>query len=275
MKIVRKPAVAGMFYTSDPHELREEIDKFLSMVPDTPLSGRIWSLIVPHAGYLYSGLTAAHAYKLLKKNPVSTVVLISPSHREYFAGISIYQGDAFRTPLGDIPIDQKLSDRLAEKDSVIIRSDRGHRAEHAIEVQLPFLQVVLGQFAIVPITVGDQRPEFCHHLSEKLASALRDTDVVMIASTDLSHYHTAEEADKLDKIIIADLAEFNHARLMSDIQSQRAEACGGGPAVIALAASEKLGATDVKILHQCNSGDVTGDRSAVVGYVSAVVYSKN
>jgi hypothetical protein len=97
----------------------------------------------------------------------------------------------------------------------------------------------------------------------------------MIASTDLSHYHTAEEADKLDKIIIADLAEFNHTKLMSDIQNEKAEACGGGPTVITLAASEKLGATNVKILHHCNSGDVTGDRSAVVGYVSAVAYSKN
>lgn len=275
MNTIRKPAVAGMFYTSDPDDLMEEIEKFFSEVPDIDIPGRIRSLIVPHAGYTYSGLTAAHAFKLLKNNPSPTIVIISPSHREYFAGISIYNGDAFRTPLGDVQVDNDLCNRLAEKDRIIIRSERGHRGEHAIEVQIPFLQTVIDRFKIVPITIGDQRPEFCRHLSEKLASVLKGSDAVIIASTDLSHYHPAEEADKLDAIIISDLAELNHNKLMTDIQNQTAEACGGGPAVVALSASKKLGATEVKILHHCNSGDVTGDRSAVVGYVSAVVYSKN
>lgn len=274
MRNIRKPAVAGMFYTADPAELREDIEKLLATAPDSTISGEIKSLIVPHAGYIYSGLTAAYAYKLLGKNPVSAVIVISPSHREYFAGISVYNGDAFRTPLGDVPVDHELCDQLAEKDIIIIRSERGHRAEHAIEVQIPFLQTVLGEFSLVPITVGDQRPEFCRHLSEKLARVLKDKNAIIVASTDLSHYHTAQEADKLDDIVIADIAKFDHAGLLADIQSERAEACGGGPAVIALAASEKLGATDVKILHRCNSGDISGDLSAVVGYVSAVVYVK-
>ena len=275
MKAIRKPAVAGKFYPAEPDLLRREINKLLSMVTDSPLPGKICSLIVPHAGYIYSGLTAAHGYKLLEKNPVPTVVLISPSHREYFAGISICPGDAFRTPLGDIPIASELSDLIAENDKIIARSDRGHGSEHAIEVQLPFLQVVLDKFSIVPVVVGDQRPAICYHLVEKLSSVLKDKNVVMIASTDLSHYHAADAAETLDQIIIKDIAEFNHEKLMSDIQNERAEACGGGPAVVVLAASEKLGANNIKILHHCNSGDVTGDRSAVVGYLSAVTYSKN
>jgi AmmeMemoRadiSam system protein B len=275
MNIIRKPAVAGTFYTDDPDELREEIEEFFARISDPGIKGKIQSLIVPHAGYLYSGYTAAHAYKLLKKNPVSTIILISPSHREYFAGISIYNGDAFRTPLGDIPLDNELCDLIAEKDRVIIRSERGHRAEHAIEVQLPFLQVVLKEFSIVPITIGDQRPEFCDYLSDKLSNILSGRSVIIVASTDLSHYHNSSEAEKLDSIIISDIEKFDYNKLMSDIQNEKAEACGGGPAVITLSTSLKLGATHVKILHRCNSGDITGDQSAVVGYVSAAIYTKN
>lgn len=275
MIIIRYPAVAGLFYPEDPDELKKSIEKFFKKIPESPSLGKIYSLIVPHAGYIYSGQTAAYAYKLLKDNPVETIIIISPSHREYFQGISIYNGDFYRTPLGDVPINKELRNIIIKNNKRIIVSERGHREEHAIEVQLPFLQTVLSKFLIVPIIIGDQRPEYCNDLINILSTSLRNENVILIASTDLSHYHPADAADQLDQIIIKDIGEFNHTKLMADIQNEKAEACGGGPAVVVLATSKILGADSVKVLHHCNSGDITGDRSAVVGYLSAVTYRKN
>lgn len=270
---VREPAVANMFYPANPEKLREIITYFLNNAPLYDIKPE--AVISPHAGYIYSGQTAAYGFKLLKDKTVESIIIISPSHREYFAGISIYNGDFYRTPLGDVPINKKLRNKITKNDNKIIISERGHREEHAIEVQLPFLQVVLPKFSIVPIVIGDQRPEICNHLIENLSESLKNENIVLIASTDLSHYHPADTADKLDQIIINDIKEFNHTKLMADIQNEKAEACGGGPAVVTLATSKNLGADSVKILHHCNSGDITGDRSAVVGYLSAVTYRKN
>ncbi|MDI6765280.1 MAG: AmmeMemoRadiSam system protein B [Bacteroidota bacterium] len=273
--IVRQPVVAGMFYPVNPRTLENEIGQMLSKAAINPSAsvrhGNLIAIIVPHAGYVYSGLTAAHAYKLLQQTSFDTVVIISPSHREYFQGISVYSGDVYRTPLGDIAIDEDIREKLVKDDKLIEASTHGHTAEHAIEVQLPFLQKVLKNFKIVPIVMSDQGSELCYHLADRLAEVLKDKKALIAASTDLSHYHTAYEADKLDKIVIDDVAHFDYKKLSKDLETERAEACGGGPVVAALRAAKKLGANHVEILHQCNSGDVTGDRDAVVGYLSAAV----
>jgi MEMO1 family protein len=237
-----------------------------------PVKGSVIALVVPHAGYVYSGLTAAHAYKLLEQRSYETVIVLSPSHREYFRGVSIYDGDAYRTPLGDIPIDITLRDELVRGEKFIIASDDGHSSEHAVEVQLPFLQKVLSNFKLLPVVVGDQQRDVCFHLSDKLAKVLTGKNVLLVASSDLSHYHPADEANRLDKIIIDDVAAFNYEKLMKDVETEKAEACGGGPAVVALATAKQLGANRVKVLHHCNSGDVSGEHEAVVGYLSAVAY---
>lgn len=275
MSGIRPPSVANMFYPGDPQVLTQEIDNLFSKAKPEPIDGTIVALILPHAGYQYSGLTAARGYSLLKGKVFDTVVIVSPSHREYFPGISIFKGTAYRTPLGDLHIDEYLRKKLLLNDPIIEESQRGHGSEHAIEVQLPFIQKVFNEIKILPIIMGDQRRELCFHLGQRLGEVLKGTTTLLIASTDLSHYYPYKEAKELDKIVIDDIERFDYEQLMSHLETQHAEACGGGPTVSILIAAHKLGANRIKILYHCNSGDVTGDHSAVVGYLSAVAYRTN
>jgi len=271
MKDVRPPAVAGMFYPLNPQTLMSDIDRMLDNTEGLSLKGIITALIVPHAGYAYSGLTAAHAYKLLEGRRYDTVVVISPSHREYFRGVSVFNGKSYSTPLGDVMVDTQLRDEIVKGDHIIESSGRGHSTEHAIEVQIPFLQKVIKDFALLPIVVGDQRSDYCFHLGDRLAEVLENKNALIVASTDLSHFHPSGQAKQLDQIIINDVANFDYQKLMEDLEYEKAEACGGGPMVSAMSASKQLGADAVDILHQCNSGDVTGDLDSVVGYFSAAI----
>lgn len=261
-----------MFYPDDPEELRMMVDTLIADARPAPISGKIFSLILPHAGYPYSGQTAAFGYKLLAAHPPETIVIISPSHRDYFKGISMYDGDELQTPLGNLPVDSKLRSRMSACEPRILISDAGHRREHAVEVHLPFLQRLLGKPAILPIVMGDQSRTLCFMLGEALAVCLKDRRAVIIASSDLSHYHSAEQAEQLDRVVEADIAAYDYEKLMRDLETERTEACGGGPAVSALLAAHRLGARRTKILHRCHSGDITGDNDSVVGYLAAVAY---
>lgn len=274
-KTIRPPAVAGMFYPGRPDVLEREVNHLLASAPKERIGGTIVALISPHAGYQYSGLTAAHGYALLKGLSFDTVVIVSPSHREYFDGASVYDGDGFQTPLGFLAVDAELRDELVGGDPFIRASANGHRQEHAIEVQLPFLQRVLGDVKILPVVMGDQRRQYCLHLAKKIGEVLKNKNALLVASTDLSHFHPYDEANTLDRIVIDDVAALDYGKLMDDLEAGRAEACGGGPTVAVLAAAHHLGANGAKILHHCNSGDVTGDRSGVVGYLSAVAFRMN
>ena len=268
---VREPAVAGLFYPAEPEILRKEVQHLLHEATASTAKGKAIALVLPHAGYMYSGFTASIGYKLLSKKTFDTIVIVSPSHREYFNGISVYDGTAFKTPLGNLPIDQELADALVD-DNIIIRSEDGHRKEHAIEVHLPFLQTLFDTVKILPIVMGDQRRTLCFYLGDKLAEVLQRKNVLLLASTDLSHYHTYEEANLLDKIVLTDIASFDIEKLMDDLETQRIEMCGGGPTVAVLRAAKLLGATRTEILQHCNSGDVTGEHDRVVGYLSAAAY---
>ncbi|HUL43222.1 MAG TPA: AmmeMemoRadiSam system protein B [Bacteroidota bacterium] len=275
---IRQPAVAGMFYPAQPSALSRTIDDLLDQVgtekraetAPTPLA-----LIVPHAGYMYSGKTAAYAYALLLHRDISTVVIVAPSHREYFDGISIFSGSGYRTPLGEVLVDDSLRDLLLEGDSIIGATPQGHHEEHAIEVQLPFLQRVLPRFHFLPIVMGHQTNEYCFHLGNRLGTILKDKNVLLIASSDLSHYYPSHEADRLDRIFLRDVEACDPNQLMIDLENDSTEACGGGPAVAVMHAAKLLGATSASILHHCNSGDITGDYTQVVGYVSAALVPTN
>jgi AmmeMemoRadiSam system protein B len=271
MSSVREPAVAGMFYPFERSVLERELDGMLKHTEVKRLDGELRGLISPHAGYVYSGSTAAMGYKLLEGKSFDTVVIVSPSHREYFHGISVFSGSAYRTPLGEIAVDKELRSAIVEERGSIMASVAGHREEHAIEVQLPFLQRVLSHFKILPIVMGDQRRELCDHLGERLAAVLKGRKVLLVASTDLSHYYPYEVARKLDSIILDRVGQFDEESLLEDLETKRAEACGGGPMVAVLRAAKKLGADKVEVLRYCNSGDVTGDKDGVVGYLSAAV----
>jgi len=272
MKNIREPAVAGMFYPSSPRELKEQINLLLESTHSDEIFENPFGIISPHAGYVYSGKTAAHAYNTICGKNFSTVVIISPSHREYFPGVSIYNGDAYRTPLGDVYLNKEMISQLSENSKLIFEGMNGHRAEHAVEVQIPFLQMVLNEFQIVPIVVGDQRKLFVNDLAEKLAAVV-DANTLVVASSDLSHFHTKQEADILDSIVEERIEKFEYEKLLYDLETEKCEACGGGPIVAMMKTADLKNKKKSKILSRSDSGDITGDNSEVVGYLSAVIYS--
>jgi len=269
MARVRPPAVAGAFYDADPNALRRSVDSLLSTAKAPPVLGAIKGLVAPHAGYVYSGGAAAVGYKLLKGRSYDAVILIGPSHREFFSGASIYPGDSYRTPLGDIPIHKEIREELVQASPVITLSDAGHRGEHCLEVQLPFLQRVLGEFSFVPIIIGNQIRETCLAVGNALASVAAKRNVLLVASSDLSHYHPYDVAVDLDRRVIDRVEAFDEDRLMRELEAERLEACGGGPVVAVMHGTKMAGANRGQALFYCNSGDITGDKEAVVGYLSA------
>lgn len=272
-RVVRRPAVAGMFYPGEPGALRRDVDALLGAAPK-PRSGRpIVAVIAPHAGYMYSGGTAAKAYARLRGAAYETVVVVSPSHREFFDGVSVYPGDAYETPLGSMTIDADLRDRLVRSCRHVSASVRGHRTEHAVEVQLPFLQRVLGSFRLLPLVIGNQNRGICLELGQRLGEILKGRSALLVASTDLSHYHTAGEAGALDGEFVRVLERGDEEALMGALEDGSTEACGGGPVVAVLHAVRAMGSAAVEVVARSTSGDITGDNENVVGYVSAVAYA--
>ncbi len=271
--MVRPPVVQGMFYPENPSSLRSEVSRMLREAGERTVKGKVRGLVAPHAGYLYSGSTAARGYAQLQGDSYQVVAIISPSHHEYFDGVSVYSGDAYRTPLGQVPVHGQLREMLGQQCACVEISERGHREEHALEVQLPFLQQVLTSFSVLPIVIGNQHRTNCYDLGKGLAAILRGKDYLLVASTDLSHYHSSGLANKLDSLIIDDIARFDYGGLMADLEQGKAEACGGGPVVAMMVALDGLGVSQMRVLHHCNSGDVTGDVERVVGYLSAAAYA--
>ncbi|MGC8595637.1 MAG: AmmeMemoRadiSam system protein B [Candidatus Kryptoniota bacterium] len=275
---VRPPAVAGLFYPADKDTLKKTVDDFLvaaGKITEQEKDSNIVAMICPHAGYQYSGPTAGHAYAAVRGKSFGTVVIVSPSHREYFDGISVFSGNGYSTPLGTISIDTDLRDALCNVgEGLIEKSKIGHRNEHAIEVQLPFLQVAIGEFKLLPIVMGEQKPQYCFSLGHFLADVLKNTNSLIIASSDLSHYHDYQSANELDAICRDDIVRGSADDFMRDIESGNCEACGAGPIAAVMVASKLLGADKWKILHHCNSGDTGGDKFAVVGYLAAIARGK-
>ena len=273
MENVRSPQVAGYFYPADPNQLKSELRVLLDISKPVKQYDKIFGLVSPHAGYVYSGKTAAHAYNLLRGKKYKRVVVISPSHSEYFPGVSVYDGDAYATPLGVIEIDKEFADKLVENSKNIFRGIEGHRKEHALEVQLPFLQMVLDDFKIVPIVMGDQGKMFVDELAEKLAEAA-DNETLIVASSDMSHFHHKSEAYELDSIVEKRINNFDYESLMKDLAKHSTEACGGGPIVAMMKAAALKHKKHAEVVHRSDSSDVTGDENEVVGYLSAVVYGE-
>jgi len=273
---VRKPAAAGTFYPADPVLLTRMIAEFYSAAEKKVLSGRPIAIVSPHAGYMFSGKTAAKAYKQVEGQQFDAVVVISPSHTVFFQGSSVYNGAGYETPLGIVEIDKKLSEAIGSIHPMVFMSNQGHtggsiRGEHALEVQLPFIQQVLGEFKLVAIVMGDQEETTCRALGEVLAAALEGKNSLIVASTDLSHFHQEKEARKLDTNIQRAVEEYNPDRLLSVLSSGRGEACGGGPVAATMIASKKLGGDQAVVTGYTTSGETTGDFAEVVGYLSAVI----
>ena len=272
-KIIRKPAVAGTFYSGNRATLEREVAVFLeNSMPEKDVN-HIYGIVAPHAGYMYSGGVAARAYRQVMDFEYDVVVVISPSHHVYFDKVSIYDGDYYETPLGLIPVNREIGQLLAEQSDRLVLSGIGHEGEeHALEVQLPFLQHIFEEFSLVPVVMGNQSRPNIIALAEALGKVLKNEKALIVASSDLSHYHSYDEAVRLDSVVISHINNFKEDNLFEDLENGLCEMCGGGPVIAMMKASRILGATRAKVVLYRNSGDVTGERAPVVGYLAAIVY---
>ncbi len=220
MEEIREPAVAGSWYSDNPEILSRELKGYLDNAIKGEIQGKIIALVSPHAGYQYSGGVAAHAYKLIEGKTFDAVVVVAPSHRALFKGASLYDRGGFRTPLGVVPIDEELSKRMMEKRKEIQFLPEAHAQEHSLEIQLPFLQVVLKTFKLVPIVMEPYWSwETCQYLATAIAETVKGRNVLLIASSDLSHFHSYDKAVGLDKIVLNHIERFDPEGLNRDLKA--------------------------------------------------------
>jgi len=272
---VKAPNVAGVFYPSEPEILKKEVDNFIQGAEYQDIKGELIALISPHAGYQFSGQVAGYAYRNLHDRPVKTVIIIGPAHYFPFRGISVYKEGFFRTPLGDVEIDEKVSGLLIKEEMDVSFIKEAFLKEHSLEVQLPFLQRTLKRFRVVPVLVGSPTERSLQHVIPVLTELLRkQRDVLIIASSDLSHYHTYEEARKMDMMFIDAILRLAIEELQGLLSRGEVEACGAWPVIITMAVARNLGATEGILYKYANSGDITGDTRRVVGYAAIGLYKK-
>ena len=275
---IRPAMAAGSFYPADKKELRETVDGLLRRAhPGITTQSSPLAIIVPHAGYGYSGAVAATSFALLQGHRFKRVVVIAPSHYEDFSYSSVYDGEAYTTPLGKVRVDGAFARRLAQAEPSVRLGSIGHtggtRPEHAIEVELPFLQRALGDFVLVPIVMGDSSYAASHKLGRALAKLLADSpETLLVASSDLSHYHDADTAAVMDRGLLDAVGENNAGVVSRQTSLGNWEACGVGPILAVMLAAERLGAGAPRILKYANSGDEAGQTAQVVGYGAAVFF---
>jgi AmmeMemoRadiSam system protein B/AmmeMemoRadiSam system protein A len=268
---VRAPTAAGTFYPADPERLQAEVRRLIDAAPAAAGEGVLRAGLVPHAAWEYSGQVAARFYRRLVGHHYEAVVLLAPSHREAYRGISIWPGEGLATPLGIVPVARELAERVVAADDSVRFSRLGYGNEHALEVQLPFLQTVLPGVPVLPLMVGNPSLDLSYHLARTLAGLLAGREVLLLATSDLSHFHDAATARWLDGEVLDLLAAFDPFLLGYRVATGRLEACGAAGLVTALDTARRLGADTVEVLAYTHSGCVTGDSTSVVGYASAVV----
>ncbi len=269
---IRKPVWDGQFYEKDATRLSGQIDTYLKGVKSAPPNSKeIQAIIVPHAGYAYSAQTAAYAYSLLLGKSYETVVIIGPSHQVGFAGCSIYPEGGFETPLGIAQVDTALAAALV-KATGFSYVPEGHAKEHSIEVQVPFIQKVLPQAKIVPIVMGYQTQRTMVTLANGLAKVLPGKNVLVVASTDMSHFLSKGQANEVDAKTIALVQSLDAGSLMRKIEAQENVLCGGGPVVSTILYLQKRGAAKSQVLHYADSTLAGGPEDRVVGYMAAVLF---
>ncbi len=275
MTEARKSQLAGTWYPGDPHELRALVDRLVNDAPRADIPGKLVALVSPHAGLIYSGRIAAAGYRLLEGARFDTVLLLGPCHRGG-VGLAVIPDGAIETPLGPVRIDEELASALAEADPNVRAARAPHELEHSLEVQLPFLQRFLPSVPVAPVLMGYQTPATIAAAARALQQVIAESrrTVLMIASSDLSHYESRAEASRLDGMVVRCLEQFDVFGLEQLLSTNPQHACGGGPMVAVLSAARALGASDANVLAYGDSGDVTGDTDGVVGYVSAAFHSR-
>lgn len=277
---VRRPAVAGAFYPRDPQELEAMVDGYLEAAESRDPAGELVGVIAPHAGYVFSGPVAGHAYAPLRGRRWDTVVVVGPSHGARHGGAALAGVAFWETPLGRVPINTDLARKLADLDERFTINDRVQQQEHSLEVQVPFLQRALDEFKLLPVQVWDASVENCAAIARTLAAAVQDEDVLLVASTDLSHYPEYEAANRADKRTLelisgwrlAALPEWEQEAAASGVPELHCALCGLGAVLVVMEAARLLGANDARVLKYANSGDVpAGDKHRCVGYAAVAL----
>ena len=272
-KEYRKSIHAGTWYPGNEKELQKVIHDFLEN-SRARVHGEIYGLITPHAGYIYSGSVAAFAYKTVENQEFDDVIIIGPSHHHGFYGASVDTMAGRNTPLGKVDFDLKLARKIIKQNKNITYDPRAHSEEHSTEIQVPFLQVILKKFKAVEIVMGGQDYAICEALSNAIINTTKGKKILIVASSDLSHYHPQKEAERLDNLVIEAVSNYDPKLLHQRLSSGSCEACGGGPIITAMLITQKLGATNAKPVMYATSGKTSGDYSQVVGYLAAVFYKE-
>jgi len=270
--MVRQPAVAGQFYPSDAKTLTGMVDSMLATANVPSLPGRLVGIQVPHAGYPFSGPTAAHAFKLLQGMDSVTVVVLGTSHHAMIDKAAMYAHGSWRTPLGDVAIDEPLAKAILAQDKFLADMPDAHAQEHSIEVEVPFLQRTLRSFKIVPIMLLQPTFEQCERVGKAIARAAKGKNVLLVASSDLYHGESYDEANRVDSVTVGLMSKFDPRAFHAAYERNEAQACGGNAITAMMVAAHEMGADTAVVLAQTNSNDVTGERGGyVVGY-SAVAF---
>jgi AmmeMemoRadiSam system protein B len=273
---VRPTTVAGTWYPASADRLRREVDGFIARA-DCEESRPPLAIVAPHAGLKYSGPVAAFAYKAVSRHQYSAAVLVGPSHFLPFDGVSIWPRGSWATPFGPVRVDHELAAILSAQSPVIVERPEAHAREHSLEMQLPFLASLLRDVPIVPMVMGTQDRDTAFALGNALATAIatprRTSGAVLLgASSDLSHYQDARTAESMDSVVLDRVEHLDADGLMRALERQPHHACGGGPMVAVLHAARQSGATAARVLKYGDSGDISGDKSSVVGYMAAAMW---
>ncbi len=275
---IRPSPLAGRWYPANPSELAKSVDGYIEDAALTGISGKILALVSPHAGHIYSGPVAGYAFKTIRGQQPDLVVILSPYHQFHQESILTSGHQAYQTPLGEIPVDQEsqadLSQAMHAAAGVQLTKVRND-GEHSVEILLPFLQrSLLNDFSLLPLMLRHQDPELMRALGKCLADLIQKRNALLIASTDLSHFHPADKANQLDQTIIQGIQTMDPEALYQAEITGDGSACGLGAIAAVIWAVQSVGNAQAQILNYAHSGDITGDRSSVVGYTSAVLTSE-
>lgn len=283
MTKIRLPSQAGAFYAGKAESLKKQIEEcFLhplgpGKIPQVAKDGprRIVGLVCPHAGYMYSGPVAAHAYyELAADGRPDTVVILGPNHTGYGSALALINEGVWRTPLGDVEVDCEVADQIVRKARLVDVDELAHRFEHSIEVQLPFLQYIYGyRFKFVPVCFQMQDLSSAVEVGQAVAEVLTGRNAVVIASSDMTHYEPQKSAAAKDLVALKAVEAMDAEQFYSIVESRDVSACGYGPIAAVITAAKGLGAEEAKLLCYKSSGDITGDYSSVVAY-AAVCFKK-
>jgi hypothetical protein len=272
---VKQPNVSGQFYPADPQVLSKTLESLLSEAKSEEIKGDILVLISPHAGYEFSGRTAASGYNTIAGRDYDTVVILGPSHFVNFKGAALWPKGAFRTPLGEIPVDESVSYSLMLSSPIFFSYPEAFSREHSIEVQLPFLQKILGEFNIVPVVLGQIDFYDCQHIAAVISKVIKEKKCLLIASSDMYHGFNYKEGELIDIYTLSLIKKLNSKQLYESIRAKKALLCGWAGVIVSMLAAENLGHKQVKVIDYTNSAKVTGRNEVggyCVGYSSVVIY---